>query len=653
MSFLLFILSLSLFFLSGWMFLRAVFGMRRPLSVFETAAFSFAIGVGILDFSMLWMGTHGIPFTGISVLLALLAVPATLLAARLAVSRLSGRRNGKPVPEREKDSPFSASRNERLAFLLVVALSVFLRTIFLSDAGLPTATDLGHHMYWSKLIADTGALPEYAKREILEQDGRFILSDPRPISDFIIGEHLPFSAIALLSGSSFLSAFPVDTLFLVNLLSLLSLFALAVRFAAGFLAGHQVSAFSAGLFVLFLIGPLFAFSSPESKFVSGGVVGNLFGNLFIPLILLALFRALRERDPRFLSIGIFLSFTLAYTHHLSSLVLLFVFAGILVSLLALFPRESGALARRIGRLFLSPFPLAALLFAGIFFIEVAMPTYIETGAVDTAIGEPSKSTRTGLSFFQVSDASGFARAGLGIAALLIALFFRSARSSAAFAFMLGWGGVLLVMALRPHWVFLDIPSNRIGTYLSFPLALLAGLFAASLPVFLKTLSGKKSSPPIPGRLFLFAVLVLFGFSTWNGSSDNQSSLPTAPKAEETAEVFGASAYLAARTTPEDLLLKDHNYLSADAWMKLFFMRGYEYPLSRGFFKRYEDETKPREQCTLLMISTPNLPEGRKCLDELGVNLIAVNPAYDAAQFEKSSSFSRIYAGEHIHVYERK
>lgn len=652
-TFILFIFALALFFLSGWMLLRAMFGVRHPLSVFEMVVFSFALGVGVLDFSMIYMGGRDIPFTGMSVLLALLAVPLVLLALRIGYERFA-RHTGKGTDSvREKGSPFSASHNERLAFLLIVALTIFLRTIFLSDAGLPTATDLGHHMYWSKLIADSGTLPEYAKREIVTHDGTVSLSDPEPIADFIIGEHLPFAAIALLSGDSFFSAFPVNTLFLVNLLSVLALFALAVRFAAGFLAEHRVSPFSAGLFVFLFVGPLFAFSSPESKFVSGGVVGNLFGNLFIPLILLSLFRALRERDSRFLAIGIFLSFTLAYTHHLSSLVLLFVFAGILLSLLALFPRESGALAKRIGRLFLSPYPLVALAFAGIFFTAVAMPTYIETSAVDTAIGAPSKSTRTGLSFFQVSDASGAARASLGIAAILLAFFFRPSRSSAAFAFMLGWGGALLVMALRPHWVFLDIPSNRIGTYLSFPLALLAGLLAASLPIFLRTAGNGRPASFIPARLFLFGMLVLLGFSTWNGSADNQSSLPSAGKSKETAEVFHASEYLASRMAPDDLFLKDHNYLVADAWMKLFFMRGYDYPLSRGFFKRYEDETKPREQCTLLMISTPNLPDGRKCFDELGVNLIAVNPAYDAAQFEKSSSFSRIYAGDHIHLYERK
>lgn len=652
-TFILFLFALGLFFLSGRMVLRAVFGAHRSLSAFETLVFSFALGVGVLDFSMIYLGARGIPFTVSSILLALLAFPSLLLALRMAYEAFAphGRTNSSPVPE--KNSPFSASRNEQWAFLCIMALTVFLRTTFLSDAGLPTSTDLGHHMYWSKLIVDSRALPEYEKREILFRDGAVSLSEPTPIADFIIGEHLPFAAIAILSGSSFFSAFPVNTLFLVNLLSVLALFALAVRFASGFLASHGVSPFSAGLLVLFFVGPLFAFSSPESKFVSGGVVGNLFGNLFIPLILLALFRALRDRDPRFLALGIVLSFTLAYTHHLSALVLLFVFAGILVALIALFPREVGALTKRIAKLFLSPYPTVALLFAGIFFTVVAMPTYIETGAADTAIGAPSKATRTGLSFLQVADTSGAARAGLGIAAILLAFFFRPSRSSVAFAFMLGWGGALLVMTLRPHWVFLDIPSNRIGTYLSFPLALLSGLLAASFPAILRSSGRGASAPFIPGRLFLFGMLVIFGFATWNGSADNQASLPSSRKSEQTAEVFRASEYLASRALPGDLLLKDHNYLSADAWIKLFFMRGYDYPLSRGFFKRYEDEVKPREQCTLRMISTPNLPEGKKCFEALGVNLIAVNPAYDATQFEKSSSFSRIYAGDHVHIYERK
>jgi hypothetical protein len=649
----LFLLSISLFFVSGWLVLRSVFGRRSPLSSFETLIFSFALGVAVLDFSMIVSGTAGVPFSTEAILLAFLAAPTILVAARYAYERLTtGAKRPKSLTD--SGSAFMPSRIESFAFLAIVVFTLFLRTLFLADAGLPTSTDLGHHMYWSKVITDTGSLPEYEKREIITLDGRQALSEPTPISDFIIGEHLPFAAVSILSGKSFFSAFPVNVLHIVNLLSLLALMALAVRLSENILSGKNgPSPFGVGLAVLFLSGPLFAFSSPEAKFVSGGVVGNIFGNLFIPLVLLSLFRALRDKDPRFLALGIILSFTLAYTHHLSSLILAFIFAGILLSLIILFRQEIIPLAKRIGRLFMSPYPVAVLLSAGAFFFLIAMPTYIETNAAGTALGTPSKSTRTGLSFFQISDSVGMARMALGIAALLVAFSIRNIRNSSAFAFVLGWAGSLLIMTLAPHLVFLDIPSNRIGSYLSFPIALLAGILVASLPSLLRSMEAKKPSALLPGRILLFSSLLILVFVVWNGSYDNRSSIPGSGKAREAAEIFRASSYLAERQAQNDLLLKDHNYLPADAWMKLFFMRGYEYPLSRGFFKRYEDETKPREQCTLLMISTPNLPEGKRCYDDIGVNLIAVNPAYDTAQFEKSSSFSRIYAGDLIHVYERK
>lgn len=648
----LFLLSIAPFFLSGWLVLRSVFGRHSPLASFETLLFSFALGVATLDFSMIGLGKAGIPFSASTVLLAFLAAPTILSAARYAYD--FGTKHSRKTPDSGIGTAFSPSRNESLAFLVILVLTIFLKSLFLSDAGLPTSTDLGHHMYWAKLVAEQGVLPEYEKREIITLDGRSVLSDPTPISDFIIGEHLPFSAVAILSEKSFFSAFPVNFLSLVNLLSLLALMAFSVRLAERILTGKTgPSPFSVGLAVLFVAGPLFAFSSPESKYVSGGVVGNLFGNLLIPLILLSLFRALRDKDPRFLTIGIILSFTLAYTHHLSSLVLAFIFLGVLFSLILLFRREVVPLTKRIGRLFLSPYPLLALLFAGIFFFLIAMPTYIETDAAGTALGAPSKATRTGLTFLQSSDSVGTARIAIGLATLLLAFSLRGIRNSSAFAFVLGWTGTLLLMTMYPHLLLLDIPSNRIGSYLSFPIALLSGIFLAILPSLLRSMDPKTRTALLPGRLFLFSALLIFVFAVWNGSYDNRSSLPGTGKGQEVTEIFRASSYLAERQESGDLLLKDHNYLPADAWMKLFFMRGYDYPLSRGFFKRYEDETKPREQCTLLMISTPNLPEGKRCYEDLLVNLIAVNPTYDAAQFEKSSSFSRIYAGDLIHIYERE
>lgn len=86
-------------------------------------------------------------------------------------------------------------------------------------------------------------------------------------------------------------------------------------------------------------------------------------------------------------------------------------------------------------------------------------------------------------------------------------------------------------------------------------------------------------------------------------------------------------------------------------MKLFFLRDYGYPLSRGFFKRYQDNPN-REQCTLLMISVPNTERAQKCYTETDTQYVVVNPKFDVTPFEKSSHFSRIYTSPDIHIYSR-
>ncbi|HCP08802.1 MAG TPA: hypothetical protein DIT25_03335 [Candidatus Moranbacteria bacterium] len=87
-------------------------------------------------------------------------------------------------------------------------------------------------------------------------------------------------------------------------------------------------------------------------------------------------------------------------------------------------------------------------------------------------------------------------------------------------------------------------------------------------------------------------------------------------------------------------------------MKLFFMRGYRYPDSRGYFKRYEDLTKPREMCTLWMISNPGGKDAEDCFDETGTRFLMVNPQYDSAQFRKLSNFDQIYSGDKINIYHK-
>jgi hypothetical protein len=654
MSFVLFLVFTLAIPFSGFLLLKGIFGRSFSLSALESFAFAFALGIGSLDFSMIFIGKIGLSLTGLMILAALAVLPIIVFMSRFLIERASIGKRKIALPKTSESEQHRFNSATLSLFLVLIGLTIFLKAIFLVDAGLPTATDLGHHMYWSKMIVDTGQLPEYSKTEIIPTANDHVaLSDPQPISDFIIGEHLPFAAIAKLSGASFFSAFPVSFLLFVNIISLLALFCFSFRLAETLFVENVVSPITVGLAVLFFAGPLFAFSSPEAKFVSGGVVGNLFGNMFIPLVLLSFLRAYISADSRFLALGILLSFTLAYTHHLSSLVLAFILLGIAVMVAVFSLKHAPALMKRVWSLLFSPAPLLVILFVVGFLLLVAMPTYIDTNAVTTAVGTPSKATRTGLSFLQATQSTGAARMAIGLSALLVAVTIRFLRRSPALPFILGWSGVLLIMALRPHWLFLDIPSNRIGTYLSFPFAILSGLFLAAFPILYRDSAKQPADVFVPGTLFLFTSLILFSFSTWNGSQDNQSSLPSPGEAQDTLEVFSASKYIASRSLPGDLFLKDHNYLVADSWMKLFFMRDYAYPLSRGYFKRYEDEANPREQCTLRMISVPNLPEGRACYSDLGVNLVAINPAYDMAQFEKSRDFSLIYSGTIIQIYERK
>ncbi|MFZ1719781.1 MAG: hypothetical protein WAU28_00340 [Candidatus Moraniibacteriota bacterium] len=633
----------GLLFLPGFLALRICFGKKTPLNSFETTLTASALSFGFLDFLMILLGKNHILLTPYSITCILL----TLLLVCLIMRKIL------PTPkdtasEGTKRDQLHFTRMEGSLFLLILFLTLFTKSIFLSDAAFPTSTDLGHHSYWSKGITETGTLPQYTKRDIIvESDSTEQLSKPEPIADFIIGEHLPFAALALFSGSTFISAFPVIVLFLINILSLLAYFVLALRLGEeiqkkfiSFVPMHF------GLIVLFLQGPLYTIASPQAKFVSGGVVGNTFGNFFIPIILLFFYRAIREKNPVFMGLAFFFTFTLAYTHHLSTLVLLFILVASIITQFLLHIHSLNIFIRDWRKIILHPVPLTIAFLCTLFFFTVAMPTYIETHAVGTALGTPTKLTRTGLTFAEILSGSGEARAVLGIAGLvLIALFARAFKNTAGL--LLPWTVILLIMSMKPSLVFLDIPSNRIGSYALFPLAFLAAFVLLLLSEYLQKISLKKNLI-LPAILPASLIIILFVYAVGSGSSDNGGSLLSAPKSTEAVQTFAVSQFLSERIRPEDIILKDHNYLSADSFMKLFFMRDYGFPLSRGYFKRYE--TPGHEQCSLTMIASPNTTAGKKCLAGTGTDIIIVNPLFDRIQFEKSPDFSRIYSSPLIHVY---
>lgn len=634
-------------FVPGWIILVLFFKQSTIFSSFERFLFSFGISIGVLDFLMILLGRMHIPFSpaaltaGILILLMLLWI----LSRGLIFFQNRIVRYKKPLTHR-------FSQPQKILFLLLMALTVLIKSIFLADAVLPTSTDLGHHMYWAKLIAVSGTLPFYAKQEIItDANNNYQLTDPEPIADFIIGEHLPFAALHIFTRLDFFSAFPIALLFLVSVLGVLALFTLTLRLTADishpFLSKKIFTPQNVALATLFFFGPLYSLASPQAKFISGGVVGNIFGNFFIPLIILAYYRAFTEKNHGLLALGFFLTFVLVYTHHLSTLILLFVLLASLIIALFFHFDTLGTTLREWLKLIVAPGPILLILFAGTFFFFLALPTYIETNAVSTALGAPIKNTRTGLSFLQVTFSSGEARVALGLVGLAFLLLL-AARSRYAGIFLLGWSSVLLLMTLKPQWLLIDIPSNRIGTYLSFPLGILAAIaFVAFFALVLVSASKARLS----SALVLIISVLLFAFSMGSGSFDNSQALLSKNKAFETLQTFTASRYLAEKTEVEDIILKDHNYIVADAWIKLFFLRDYAYPLSRGFFKRYTDNPS-REQCTLLALSVPNTPSGEKCYTDLSIDYVVVNPYFDTAQFEKSKKFSRIYASDSIHIYKR-
>ncbi|EKD46406.1 MAG: hypothetical protein ACD_67C00245G0001 [uncultured bacterium] len=253
----------------------------------------------------------------------------------------------------------------------------------------------------------------------------------------------------------------------------------------------------------------------------------------------------------------------------------------------------------------------------------------------------------GLSLTELKFSAGEARMIFGILGAALLLFAKN-RSSFAGAFMLGWFFSITLMSLRPNWLFIDIPSNRIASYIGFPVAILAGF------AIVKILSAiRESGKQFMASQVVFSIfLVLLTFIAVSGLYDNSQTLNIDGKPESALQTYHASEYLAEVSDDSDMVLKDHNYLLADSWMKLNFMRGYNYPLSRGFFKRYSDETKPREQCTNLMISTPSNADAQKCFEGTKTNFLMVNPKLDATQFQKSKDFWQVYSAEDIAIFHK-
>jgi hypothetical protein len=637
-------------FLPGYFLLLAIEVRKKLFSTLERFVFSFSLSIIVVDFLMIIIGKLGILFNKFSIISIIILFAALCFAIRKRIQYYASRRPTDNVTLKNdeinrKNNNSNFSKNQVILIILILFLSIFIRAIFLKSSIFPTATDLGHHMYWSKLITETHKLPVYQESDIINISDGYQISPPQKIADFIIGEHLIFAAISLISGANFISAFPSLVLFLVNIFGLLAIFILTLKLFEEHKYAKEIAIFS-----LFLLGPAFAISGTQAKFVSGGVIGNLIGNLLIPVSIYFLLRALKEKKSLFLALALFPILGMAYTHHLSTFVFIFVFIFSLIIFAILNFKDILSHLKDWLRLILSPPVIIFLLFTFYFLLFVYTPTYLNSEAINTAVGEPTKITRTGLTFSQLKLTAGEPRMALGIVGILVLFLFFARKKNYSLAIMAGWILSIFIMSLAPDWLLIDIPSSRIANYIAFPLVILAAY--AFVEIFYKSTDPENKKYYLNPKILYTLFIILSTFILMSGFYDNSLSLNLESNAKEAIQTFRASNYLSEKIDKSDTVLKDHNYLTADTWIKLYFMRDYNFPLSRSFFRRYEDSITPREQCTLWMISSPNSPDAQKCFSGTETNFIMVNPLYDNAQFRKLNNFDQVYASDGINIYHR-
>ncbi|EKE11296.1 MAG: hypothetical protein ACD_15C00110G0004 [uncultured bacterium] len=610
-------------FLPGYFLLLAVFGKSKAVAPLERFILSFGLSLVSVDFIFfVFSKSHRV----INQLSSVIGIALFLLVCLLVYNFRNNTKDDEEVKKEEKDL-FVFSKKQLALFLLLIFATIFIKIAYLSGTVFPTSTDMGHHMYWAKWMVENQALPTY--------DG---------MPDFIIGEHIIFGLIAILSGADFFSAFPIIVLLLINLAGILTVFLLVLR------ATKQKSI---ALLSLLFLGVLYAISSPQAKFVSGGVIGNIMGNLLMPMAFYFYCRAFsffdKEKMPdknssTFLALAVFSTFGLFYTHHLTSFIFLFITALFLLIFFVLNFSRLKQIFSQIFKVVVSPQVIGVFTLGLIFFLFVFTPTYMQNNAVDTAVGAPSKETRAGLTIANLRDSVGESRIAFGFVGIVL-IAWATRRKNFENILFLSWVIMIFIMSAFPHLLFINLPSSRIGNYLSYPLAILSGY---SVYFFFTFSKEKKTNPLITAS---FIILLTFVFV--DGMKDSAQAFKKNEDLSPIAQTFNASSYLKKNIAKNDIVLKDHNYITADSWIKLFLMQGYKYPLSRGYFKRYDDTTKPREMCTLRMIASPSGQDARTCFAETGTNFIMINPAYDSAQFKKISEFDLVYSASKINTYYRK
>jgi hypothetical protein len=566
-----------------------------------------------------------------------------------------------------KPSKIKPAENSKLTpiisiFLVIFLASVLLRTVFYLPNAMPQDTDLGHHMYWAQWMVQKESYPVYDTPEVIE------------------GEHIIFAVLSKLSGIGLLSALPLLVLSFYNLMMIL-----ALPFTALAIGLNRRVA----LWVLFLAGVYFAVDPPQARYVKGGVIGNTFGNLFIPLVLLLFFLFVRyfyrqlnnknvqEKSRYFpacsvIALALVIIFGSFYTHHLSTFLLgivLAVSALVWMILTFIINHHSHITSVDTGKIILNFLRgtilrlkfILTLAIAVLFSLFVYIPYYLRNNAISTVTQDPEKETHLGITLLDYIGKMGWTRFILVIGSIiliLIALSYHHLKLqkkikiripqnllSPSFMFLFfGWFLPLALLSFYPLAVKIDLPSRRVVNYLVFPGVILAAMAAEWL---FGIILGYKDR-----KYFKLALAILVVVIIWDGTSDFRGVFSWQNKFEDSVELYSTSQYLANFTRSDAVMLKDHRTIAGDSWIKFFLLRGYDYFLSRTYDYKYADANNNLDPCTREMITVPDSNLAKRCYGQTGINYVIVKPTGDEFLFWKGKNFQTIYSNDDLIVFKK-
>ncbi|MEI9967011.1 MAG: hypothetical protein WDN67_05330 [Candidatus Moraniibacteriota bacterium] len=177
-----------------------------------------------------------------------------------------------------------------------------------------------------------------------------------------------------------------------------------------------------------------------------------------------------------------------------------------------------------------------------------------------------------------------------------------------------------------------------ANYLIFPLALLSAFLLA---LFFGALKNEKF---LPKSVRIGAIILLFAFVLHNGFFNNDQYLLSQKNEnnQKMLALFNGSRFLAERLPEEGLVVHDHINILGDSWIKLAFMRDYNYPFYRALLFRYDRPSDRQERCTLNVIGAPNSDEALGCMRDLGIRATFVNQSIDGEQFSHFNTYWQVY-----------